>query len=388
MKKLTKIALAIGSTIALTLGMSVPANAAPVVTATKFATNSAVSTYPDVFKRVIRDLAFYGSDIYEGWGDYDANIGPIKIMSHNLSTGAETLRYTLNGEDARNIRSYNGTLYVPDIDPKLSWSSNVGYAHNTGGTWGYVFGSPAQHVFDVAVLGSEIFMAGAMTNPDKTKYGPANDIAFIKKSSDGGRTWTIEKWRSTDPAVGHSGYDRYYWLAVVNGKLHGSATVEGQKVVLDVYSAGKWTTVDSGLATHRNYEPQKVVALGNRIIGHGRNDTVWVYDSTGKGKRKWFSSVVGNTGGVLDDFYVDGNTVYAVVRNTNVQGNDNIYSSTDGINWAHRAEVDFPVPNWFHTWHNGEVTTEMRVEARSIAVKNGVAYLGTNTGEVWKVTLP
>jgi hypothetical protein len=388
-----KIFAALGAAIMVlaTLLAAPAASAARLIVPTRLGAASQASTWPDQWQRSLQDLKVVGSEVFYGWGSYDANIGPVQVGSLNIASGAETIAFILNGEEADVLRRYGGALFVPDIDPKTSWSTPAGYATSAGG-WHYEKSFPAQHIFDVARYGNATFVAGAMTNPDKSKYGPTNDLAFIAKRVDGSSVWTMEKWRATDPAVGHSGYDRYYWLAVANGKLWASATVEGRGPIIDVYSGGTWASVNSpSYWVNRTYEPHRVESNGARILGHARGTAVWVIDSTAKLNGKARGLVLAGqipTQGTIMDLAVDGSTFYALVRGENgLDDYDEIWRSPDGISWTLVAEVDIPVPNWKYTWHNGEVTSDMRATATAIEVAGGTVYLGTNMGDVWKAAL-
>lgn len=389
MKKTSRavaVAASVGALIAITVS---PAAAGPTLVAERVGAYTQPSTWADQWARSIKDLALLGDGAYAGWGNYDTNIGPVKIASVDVNTGAETVHFTLNGEEANVLRQYGGKLYVPDIDPKLSWSSRVGYATSSP-QWRYVAATPAQHIFDAAEYAGSLFVAGAMSNPDKATYGPTNDLAFIAQSDDGGATWTVVRWKATDPAVGHSGYDRYYWLAVAGGKLFASATVEGRSPIIEVYSGGTWAAISTtNYWVNRTYEPHRVESNGSWIVGHARGTDVWVIDGNARLKGKARGLVVSGkipTSGTIMDLTVDGTTFYAAVRGENgTDDNDEIWSSPDGINWTLVAEVDIPVPNWFYTWHNGEVTTEMRATATSLAVRDAAIYLGTNMGDLWVV---
>ncbi|WP_251449729.1 hypothetical protein [Microbacterium sp. Marseille-Q6648] len=361
----------------------------PTVSGTLFATNTDAAALADHWNRSLHDLAIAGDQLYSSWGSYDDNIGPIALNSHSLTSGAQTHHLTVNGEELDALRVYGGSVYTGDVDPKVGWTSNAGFAGNAGGAWAYAAATPFIHVFDVAVAGSEIFLAGSIVNPDPAVYGKAPYLAAIKKSSDGGKTWTIAKTRSS--AVGSNDFDRYYWLAVIGGKVYASATVVDQNgirnKVLDVYSRGSWSTVTLPTSVAAGiHDAHTVVAFGTKIVGKSINNSVFVYDTAAKGKPSTQSATLGTVRGVISDFYVDGSTIYALVRASGTTTDDTLYSSKDGVSWAPVMNVDIPVPNWFHTWHNGEITSEMRGAASSVAVKDGVFYFGTNMGTLYRAT--
>lgn len=361
----------------------------PTVSGTLFATNTDANALSDHWHRSLTDLAIAGGELYSSWGDYNGNIGPIALNSHNLATGAQTHHLTVNGEELNALRVVNGNVYTADIDPKVGWQSNAGYATNAGGVWKYNAATPFIHVFDVAVAGSEIFLAGSIVNPDTATYGPAPYLAAIKKSADGGKTWTIEKTRSS--LRGSNDNDRYYWLASVNGKVYAAATVADangyRNKIIDVYAAGTWSTVTLPSSSPASVlEAHHLTTFGTKIVAKSINNSVFVFDTAAK-KATIQGATLGTSGGVLVDLYVDGSTIYGLVRADAVTADDTLYSSKDGLTWTPVMNIDIPVDNWLHTWHNGEITTEMRGTAASIAVKDGVFYFGTNLGTIYTAAL-
>ena len=117
-----------------------------------------------------------------------------------------------------------------------------------------------------------------------------------------------------------------------------------------------------------------------------KTDSVFVFDTAAK-KATIQGATLGTSGGVLVDLYVDGSTIYGLVRADAVTADDTLYSSKDGLTWTPVMNIDIPVDNWLYTWHNGTITTEMRGTAASIAVKDGVYYFGTNLGTIYKAAL-
>lgn len=365
------------------------ASAVSTVAATRFATNTDAAALSDQWNRSLHDLAIVDGELYSTWGSYDSNVGPIALNSHKLTSGAQTRHLTVDGEELDAFRVANGKLYTADVDPKAGWTSNAGFAANRAGAWSYVAATPFIHVFDVAALGSEIFLAGSIVNPNPAVYGSAPYLAAIKKSSDGGKSWSIAITRSSKS--GSNDQDRYYWLAVVGDKLYASATVVDQYGVLnrvvDVYAGGKWTTRTMPTAVAaRIHDAHTVVTFGTKIVGKAGNNGVWVYDTAAKGKTTTQSATLGTSGGRLMDFYVDGTTLYGLVRGDGTASDDTVYSSKDGVTWTPVMTVDIPVPNWFYTWNGGKTTTEMRATATSIAVKDGLFYFGTNMGDIYRAS--
>lgn len=348
----------------------------------------------------ISDLAIVGGQLYTGYGDYGLNTGPTEIMSYDLATGAATDRFTLNGEAVDHFRTFDGDLYAPDIDPKLAWDANVGYATGSGGAWHYVFGTPFEHVFDVAKIGSTLFLAGQMLNPDKAKYGPANELAVIKKSTDGGATWTIEKARDSGSAA--IGYDRYYQLTVAGDTLYAQATLDSGVVQpVDVWRAGSWTTFAQGggvtftgrdvpgvLGGTRFDGARTIVFNGSLVQGgsrfalSGSGYGVWVQAQSARPSGKYAPTYVPMPGQVVD-LTQDGGVLYALSQNSSGTTSF-ISSSTDGVTWQTRANFQNPLGEPFA---HGTTTIQNPVSSFSLAVNGSDAYVGTSESTVYRVAL-
>ena len=371
-------------------------DAAPVL----FATNAPAHDNTIRPKMPISDLAIVAGQLYTGYGDYGLNTGPTEIMSYDLATGAATDRFTLNGEAVDHFRTFDGDLYAPDIDPKLAWDANVGYATGSGGSWHYVFGTPFEHVFDVAKIGGTLFLAGQVLNPDKAVYGPANELAVIKKSTDGGATWTIEKARDSGSAA--IGYDRYYQLTVAGDTLYAQATLDNGVVQpVDAWKGGIWSTFPQGggvgftgrdvpgvLGGTRFDGARTIVFNGNIVQGgsrfalSGSGYGVWVQPQGTRPSGKYAPAYVAMPGQVVDLFR-DGGTLYALSQNSSGTTSF-ISSSTDGVTWQTRTTFQNPLGEPFA---HGTTTIQNPVGSFSLAVAGSDAYIGTSESTIYRVTL-
>lgn len=340
----------------------------------------------------IEDLAVKDGQVYAGYGDYDANVGPIAINSYDLGSGAATQRYLLDGEDAQAIHVFDGNLYIPDTDSKLSWTAPVGYATDASGAWAYqniADGSGMEHVFDLAKVGQNIFVAGSMVNPDKPKYGPYAELAVIKASHDGGKTWAIERTQaSTDM---NNGYDRYYWLGVAGGKVYAQATLDSQAAPLEVWAGGTWTT-----APHANINvfAPKTVSLGSKTLFPNGGQVGWFDgDAKGKAATTLVSAVLPAPAGFyagVDDLYSDGATAYALGRifkaSDNTSSYSSIWRSTDGVTWTKLEDVAVSFPQRY--WNHDGTLLPLTDSLSSIAVTGNTIYLGATQGTIYQTPLP
>lgn len=384
----TKAAVVVATTAFLIPVFSSPAFAAddtPIL----LGTNTSAAAAADV----LTDLAVAGGQVYSSYGDYDANTGPVDLNSLNVTTGALTKQLTLNSEELKALRVIDGKVYAADVDPKAAWTANVGYATNAGGSWTYNAATPFQHVFDIAKSGSEIFLAGSIVNPDPAVYGPTPDLAVIKKSSDGGKTWSITKARSS--ASGSSAYDRYYWLANVGGRIAAIAEVRdasgNTNRVLDVYSGGRWSTIDLGrlFSLAHRHEPTKYEVLGSRIILSDSNTTGYI-DLNAKGKNGGVQMSNLPASFASRDITVHNGVVYSVgnwFAGTGIDMTKNVvFATRDGANWTQVA-TPAVIPATTYWDHNGEMIPDYGMYT-SIAVDGATMYLGGDDAKVYKVSAP
>lgn len=342
----------------------------------------------------LNDLVVSGGEVYSSYGDYDRNVGPVELASLNTATGAETRHLTVNGEELKALREFDGRVFAADVDPRTAWSANAGFASNRSGAWNYDSATPFIHVFDVAELGGEIFLAGSILNPDPARFGRAPYLAVIKKSTDNGRTWTIERARSS--ASGSNDGDRYYWLAVVGDQVAGIAEVRDAKGApnrtLDVYRAGRWHTIDLGArsAEAMVHDPSEVEVIGSRIV-IARNNRVVYLDLAAKGKDAGIKSSNWPADIGLADLAVDRGVMYAV--GSRIAGPDlgsanaSVYATRDGATWQ---LVDQPavLPATTYWDHGGGEMIPIPGAYTAIDVAGGQMYLGGNDAQIYAQPAP
>lgn len=148
--------------------------------------------------RTIHRMVPFNGRVLCGYGDYNANTGPITLYSidpTNLSTPAVALA-SLTTEEIHHIRVFGDKAYVPYVDPQGSVDNpgNGGLAIVSADfTVAVCQVTPVpEHVFDVVATADGIFLFGRyLTDADN------RDIASIWKSTDGGTTWTVD-FRATD----------------------------------------------------------------------------------------------------------------------------------------------------------------------------------------------
>lgn len=312
---------------------------------TEFARHPSIAAQPES-GRAVQDLAIHNGELYMGFGNYSANTGPIDVATVNLATGGYDVKTTAATEEINTYRTFNGRLYAPWIDPTV-----VGglYSSDQGGTWG-TFGPDVEnvHIFDVAVLPNGVQLAvGSANSTDRSTYLGAT--AFV--SYDNGRTWRVEQTdlvSAQNPDV--SGYERYYWIAMIGGKAYiqarDSYAVYGQAAFpIRVFDGNRWTSQRKS-ADCFSSEGHLVESFGGKA--YCSNGTVFT------GKRTTTS------GGIFaQDFYQHNGVLYALSNGRIMR--------LEGQVWSQVATAP--------------------VDSHSLAVTDAHIYVGDRYGVVHRATI-
>lgn len=312
----------------------------------QFAAHPSITAQPASGQN-IKDLAIKNNELYMGYGDYSGNTGPVAGATINLSTRAYDTKFTANTEEINTYRMFNGNLYAPWIDTKDVAGI---YTSDQYGAWAD-FGRTVEniHIFDVGVLPNGVQVAvGSANAADRSTFLGAT--AFV--SYDGGRTWRDEMHdlkNAKDPNV--SGYERYYWVAIINGKAYMQArdsyAAYGQVVFpVRVFDGTKWSSVNKQSNCFSSEGHQVEVFNNKAYCSNG-----WVFN----GKR-----TTTNGGTNAADFFKANGTLYAL----EYQG---AIKRLDGSVWTQIA-----------TAPSG---------SRSIAVTPTHLYVGNSTGQVFRAAL-
>lgn len=344
MRRALTLTLTLASTVGLVLTAAVPSKAATV---TALVTHPSVAAQP-VEGRYIHDLAVHNGEIYMGYGNYTSNTGPIDVATYNIATGATGVKTTVPTEEINTFRSIGGRLYIPWVDP--TGSGGI-YTSNSSGTWQhYGTNVPTEHIFDVAVLPNGVQVAVGSANSGGS-FGGAT--AFV--SRDGGATWQAEMRDLTsanDPDV--SGFERYYWVAVVGGKAYlqarDSGAVYGEATFpLRIFDGTSWSS--------RNKS-------ADCFVGNGRMVEVFAGKAYCANGRVFTGTKTTTTGGLLaTDFFNAGTYLYGLTGSS-----VGTVRRTSGNAWETVATFTLPSGT-----------------PRSIAVHNGVIYIGSSTGTLYRI---
>ncbi len=138
--------------------------------------------------RQLRSLTAWNGKVYAGYGDWDANTGPVGIVPFDVATNkfAATAEFTADTEAIEEWRTFGGRLFVPSTDPRYSADYSVATATSpTSETWSSKTPAGFVHSFDIASLnGSDLYLAGSKTVGSQDK-------AQVYRSTDGGNTWQL-----------------------------------------------------------------------------------------------------------------------------------------------------------------------------------------------------
>lgn len=329
--------------------------AAPSGDFIKVATHPQAVAQPTEWGKTINALKSWNGKLYAGYGDYNANTGPIAINGFDGTNFASNLpaaslplcaqspatseACTSHTETIDRFVEIAGKLYAPSIDPR---GNNSNYVVGTpNGPGNAVWHNPpgfVEHGYDMATLtGTDLWIVGS-------KYGSNSGAAW--RSVDGGNTW--EESLTVAPAApancGYDNFTRFYGAGVLNGKLYIVATDYCSSVQrTKVFDGVSWSDGPSlpTFDTASNFAGKMV------SIAYGR---MQAFDGTS-------SQQVGPTAknvGALFDYVVNGNTLYALYYGK-------VYKSTDLAIWTQIAVA----PS----------------SARSIAMHNNTLYVaGTDSG--------
>jgi hypothetical protein len=283
--------------------------------------------------RRIVDLQAFGGKIYAGYGDYQANTGPIAVSA--LSPGAGyTREFTADTEATYNFRDIGGVLYAPSIDPRVA----ADFSAST--PWSGSNAVEAAHVFDMATTdGSDLWMVGSQ------------DVdAVAWRSLDGGTTWSEELRVS---AVNSGEFSRFYFAGVLGGRLYVQAydSYQGAQAKALVFDGTSWTSAPPIVTTW--YNGWRPIEFNGKLVIHGY----------GKGTRGPIYSYDGVT-----------STVVTLGYDVEVAGG-RLFVLDDA---ELRVSTDLSAFSGFAAPPAG---------GRSLAVGDGMLYIGTASSEIFSGTL-
>lgn len=287
--------------------------------------------------KIIQKLEVFNGKLYIGYGDYNANTGPMKINPYDLNTNAFTgSLLTFNTEQMSQFRILGSKLYAPSIDPTCGNWCLGGYA--SGEPWATRAPVNVVHVYDMATLnGTDLWMAGA-----------SNVGARMWRSTDGGTVWDIVQ---EDTSAVQNGYERYYWVAELNGKIYTQAGNTVPATPMRIFDGTTWT---AGSTAIFSMPESKVEVFKSHIVANNLG-YLQAFDGTN-------ISSVPSSGSGYRDIYASGDYLYSVTYNNKLTRTSNLT-----------------------TW---ETVGDVPANTRSVAVNNGYVYVGTTDSKIYRATLP
>lgn len=346
-----------------------PAPKPPNLSFRQVAVHPGAAAQPTETGKQIADLAFHNRQLWSGYGDYDANTGPIEIRPLDPTTGEfGDVQVMANTEQVARFRSIDGALYAPMIDPTGAGGS---YVSDVSGTWaaGAYSAEVARmvHTYDVATdRNGDLFMAGSANAMDGSGFAGAT----LKRSQDGGATWeTVLVDTDADPAR-RDGFERFYWIANVGGNIVVRAhSVDGAKMW--IWDGSEWTSRIAGGISINGIEAG--------VVG-----SFWPNLTANIGPNVFVGSVASNINGW--EFDDAGNYVAAFsMRNPGVGWVRDFYEAPDGYTYM-IGDTGIARAKDRTGW---ELVGSAPRGARSVAVDEaGYVWVGGDGGKISKSSKP
>lgn len=287
----------------------------------------------------IYGLESYNGKIYAGYGDWNANTGPIMIQSYNPTTGLVQDEFTLRSHAAHVIESYGNDLFLPSIDGQADM------AILSSGQWREVMGINGDHWFDSLEYGGRIWLAGQRDNR-----------ATIASSTDRGATWKVE-YQATDKV-------RFHFITEHNGKLYTQAGWDTKAYVYDPTASSAWTETTPITQSYGS----KMASFAGKLVSQSypASDQTYImnYLNIFDGSQEIIASFGGNQ--LIFDFTITDNLLYVLDQSGGV------YRTADLANWTKVASV---------AKSGGRTSLTI---GRSIAVLGDSIYVGGDDSKLYK----
>lgn len=311
-----------------------------------YATHPSIMAKPDS-AHSIEDLAVFDGKLWAGYGDWTNNTGVVDLAFVDLATGTPGVAGRAPTEAINVWRMIGGQLAAPWVDP-TAWGGatppNGGYS--ISGPWRDVHTFPASHVFDIARTPD-----GSLWTSGAGAYEA--DGAVIYRSTDNGATWRLSLAEASPGGI--TGYERFYWMGVIGGKLYAQAAHVGTDMnalfPMRVWDGTRWTKARDRASLGMITQAADVEPFAGRL---------WSTRFVTDGKR----ATPNGSPVTLADLFVSGSRLYGISYNGTV-----VY--TTGGAWTVLPGLAVPA---------GE-------SARSIAVSGSSVYVGTRVGTIFRSTL-
>jgi hypothetical protein len=304
---------------------------------TRLAVHPQAVQQPTAMGRILCTLKAWRGLIYVGYGDYSQNTGPIAITPFDPSTALfRAPELADNQTEAIGLfRVLGDALYVPSTDPRGLASTDYAVCDAMG--WRQVQAIGALHAFDMATLGSDLWLVGAKDTD-----------AVAWRSLDNGATWTREF--TVIPPTGYSW--RIYAAGVFNKRLYVQVDGESSSHVYDPASSGDTAGWSSGPYLGSCWHPEEFAGRMVYLLWGNVNVPKLTSLCAFDGK------VVKTVGPApLYDYTIDGDTLYGL------GGKGVVYATADLARWARVSSAP--------------------ASARSIVTLGGRVHAGTTDSAIY-----
>lgn len=255
--------------------------AEPASVFTELATHPQAAAQPTTTGKTISKMTVFNGKLITGFGDYNANTGPIGINPFDVASSSfDGVVFNVPSESTGNWKEINGKLYTTTIDPTGCGNCAAGYAVSTDGVnWQANRPVTAEHMYDIATL----------TGTDLWLFGGSRSTAYAWRSLDDGETWAVAQSHNINPDAGDDS-ERYYWGAELNGKMYMQSNAWGQTNEVQIYDGTNWATgtTDNICGSGNAGKGPNFTVFGGKIICHSLNGYIKSYDGTDLNTRRLF----------------------------------------------------------------------------------------------------
>ncbi len=307
-----------------------------------FALHLMAAGQPTAIGKELEAAYTYQGKVYWGYGDYDANTGPIAIVALNPQNNTFSMEYTADTEAIHTYRVLsNGKLYVPYIDPR---SYNPEYSRKDPDRW--IAADPIDtsvHVFDIIDFDGKVYLCGSGDPEAFVWVAPISETPFTTSLS-------------VDPR--NETFSRFYFIGQLNRKLYVQAIDRGlqKHPYSKVFDGATWKDgpdllPEGGTGYRAITFASKMVYLQWRrpsIVGGG----IYAFNGATASIVTPFTDVAGYT--------TYGKELFVARRN------GSITKTTDLLNWSTVSTFGFPA------------------QPRSIAIADGRIFIGLANAEIYR----
>ena len=328
-------AKAIGAMVAVLLagGMAGTANAA---TFDLVGTHPDAAAQPTAWGKTLTALTAFNGKIYAGYGDWNANTGPINLRP--FDPGTDTFGASLLSAPTEAIfrfREIDGKLYAPDIDPLGSAPGGyaVGTAAGANETWVHTAPVSATHIFDMASFGGDLWMCGSL----------GDNATVWRDSPETG--WDLSL------SVYGGGGTRCWGLGVFDGKLYTVISTESQ-VKSRVFDGTSWSD-GPDLLPNGGRGMIRAREFADKLVYLGQSSSLTTFDGT----------TVSDLLTAITDYKIDGNLMYTLSTDDRT-----VKYTTDLVHW--------------------ETVGVAPEGATSLAILEDNLYVGAGDGKLYRYSEP